>query len=146
MAREYSERITVTLSDLINIEDAEDAMFDYITGDLDDAELSKSLSAVSTCLSVFLQYTVAGAVSCCAGLVSGLLSASEKETVIRLMNAGYKDLREKKRFLRQNTQYDMIEIRTPFIEFSTDNGNIRYISGKSVYVRCHIKGKGWQTV
>lgn len=146
MAREYAEKITVSLSDLKKIERAEDAMFDYITGDLDNAELSKSLSAVSTCLSIFLLSTVAGAVSCCAGLVSGLLSDSEKDTVIRLMNAGYKDLREKRYFFEDNPQYDLIEIRTPFIEFSTDSGDIRYISGKSVYVRCHIKGKGWQEV
>ncbi|WP_315070478.1 hypothetical protein [uncultured Clostridium sp.] len=85
MAREYAENITINLDELKKIERAEDAMFDYITGDLDNGELSTSLSAVSTCLSVFLLSSVAGAVSsCCAWLLGGLLSASEKDTVIRI--------------------------------------------------------------
>jgi hypothetical protein len=146
MAREYAERITVSLADLRKIQRAEDAMFDYITGDLDNGELSRSLSGVSTVFSVFLLSTIAGAVSCCSGLISGLLSDSEKDIVTRLINAGHYDIRQKIYFLEDNPQYDLIEVNFPFIEFSTDSGDIRFISGKGVYTRCHIKNKGWTTV
>ncbi|KFX54737.1 hypothetical protein FDF26_17260 [Clostridium botulinum] len=147
MAREYAENIIVSLKSLKKIQRAEDSMFDYITGDLDDGQLGSDLSAVSTILSVFLLSTPAGAVSCCAGLLGGLLSSSDKKTVIKLIEDGHRDIREKIYFLEDNPRYDKIEVKFPFIEYSTPKGDIRFITGKGVYVRCHVKnGGGWDVV
>lgn len=147
MAREYADNVLANISQLRKIQKFEEAVFDYVTGDLDEDELSTSLAVVSTVLSVFLCSTVAGAVSMCANLFSIALSGSDKRTVQNMIQKGYMDIGRKISFLEDNPQYDRVDVKFPFIEYTVDGKQIRFVSGNGVIQRCHgTNSGGWTLV
>lgn len=143
---EYAKTIRISASNLKKMKKAQGAMFDYFTGDLDDAELSRALSAASTVLGImFYTSSVAGIVSLVGGIIGGLLDSSDKKILQNQLLTGYMDMDQKLDYLEENN-FDMAEITFPFVDYLVDGKKITFVIGRGIFGSFHPKnGGGWMT-
>ncbi|MGW8444406.1 hypothetical protein ACWGXJ_26225 [Paenibacillus sp. S33] len=96
-------------------------------------------------MQVFLSLIFAASTpaSLAAGVTSLLLGMvpSEKDALEHMVKDGYWALGYLEDFFSDSPDYDMIEVKVPFIEYET--ANVRFVTGNCVIKRVHKKGGPW---
>lgn len=149
-SREYAASVTVSLSQLQQMRDAQN--YSYVYGHWGDSSadtvaLSGALGGISATILglIFVTNTAAGVTVGVASLVASLFGGVGNDTGKVIQN-GVSAMTEMARTLQPLTRYDLFQIRFPFLEFSLQNGTIiRFVSGKGVIERAH-SGSGWEIV
>lgn len=140
--KEYAQKVTVTLSQLRQMQRAQRNAYDAGIVKPDTNYLSKLLGSVAGVLGLlFVTSTPAGVAAGVVGIVSSL-SYSEKEVLKDTVYSGYWNLGYMEDFMVDNPKYGMIEMELPFLEYNIDGKRVRFISGKGIIVRVKTSG-GW---
>lgn len=141
-SKEYTQKVTVTLSQLRQMERAQRNAYDAGIVKPDTNNLSKLLGSVAGVLGLlFVTSTPAGVAAGVVGLVTSL-SYSQKEVLKDTVYSGYWNLGYMEDFMVDHPKYSMIEMELPFLEYNVNGKRIRFISGKGIIVRVKTSG-GW---
>jgi hypothetical protein len=143
--REYSSRVTMSLSQVKTTARAQRVIYDSGIVTLDSNKLTSGLSAATNVISlVFAAKTPYSLAAAIASLVTSF-NSSAKATLERLVKDGYWELGYLQDFLEDRPQYDLIDVELPFIEYNVDGERVRFITGRGVVKRVHSKS-GWITL
>ncbi|MBN8203902.1 hypothetical protein [Bacillus sp. NTK034] len=142
---EYAAKITVSLSQIRNMQRAQQDIWTEGFKNNNYSKLQSLLGTTATVLGlVFVASTPAGIVAGVTGLVVGL-APSAKNTLKNLVYNGYWEMGYLERFMEDNPKYDLMEVELPFIEYTVDGKRIRFVTGRGVIKRVH-SGSGWITL
>ncbi|MBB6218872.1 hypothetical protein HNQ80_005047 [Anaerosolibacter carboniphilus] len=105
-----------------------------------ETKLVQGLTAFSTVLS--LMFMLPTPVTLAAGVISVVagMTPSEKSVITTVSLVGEDYLDEVYDFMYDNPQYDLVEVKLPFLEF-VDEG-FRIVQGNGLVTRIH-SGSGW---
>lgn len=141
-SREYSEDLTVTLSQLKKIQKAQRAMYKNGLVKLEGTTLESVLGSVATILGLaFVTSTPAGIVAGITSLVASL-GVSAKDALKDMVYTGYFSMEDLTDFFEENPEYDMIKVEFPFIEYYVGGKTIRFVSGEGLVKKAHNED-GW---
>jgi len=145
VSREYIETLTVSLDQIKKMQRAQYAIYKQGLIDRDNNALSEELGACSTVLGfAFGAPTIVAIIGALSGLISSL--GSGIVSLETLIENGFMDLAGVQYFMEDNPNYDLIQIKMSFIEYTDQN--IRFVEHTGTddgLVAVHIKnGGGWQ--
>lgn len=141
---EYQSLLTLNKSQLVQAASGQSSIINYGIKLQDNTSLAANLGLVATILAML--FLKSKAVGLSTGITSLFVSIlpDEKAATERLAISGLNGLNEIAAFMDRNTNYDLVEIRAPFLEYqyldSTENWRI--VSGKPVINRLRVAGTG----
>ncbi|MCG7379341.1 hypothetical protein MH215_20275 [Paenibacillus sp. ACRSA] len=138
--KEYAANVTVNKKEVLDMMKAQRAMYDKGIIKQDRAGLVADLAGVVGVLSIFLQSTPGGI----AGAVTQALLASvpsEKAALDAMVKEGHFQMGYLADWFDANPNFDIIEVKLPFIEYETQR--IRFVTGRGAIQRVHKKGGPW---
>lgn len=137
MRKEYSRTLELSFEDIQKLEYAQDDIYDFINGVINEKTLEKKLEPISSLVGLaFIKSTVVGLVLGIVGLVLGMIP-DEKEDLNRLIFNGSRGLRDVKRTMGEA---ELVRVKLPFVEFV--NEGFRMIQGKGA-IEGYYKDGQW---
>jgi hypothetical protein len=146
-SREGTVTVTISKDNLYKLERAQrESMVKGIYNE-NSGSLQTALGGFLTALG-FICSKAPTAVGVAIGVVSVAndLVPNEKDILNNLSNSGLNWIREQYDFMYDNPEYDLIEIKYPYLEYldiGTTGKNIRFVTGKGILTKVHVKGGGW---
>ncbi|MFT5876008.1 MAG: hypothetical protein ACI8WT_005009 [Clostridium sp.] len=146
MAIEYIQTLTLSLTDAIKMQDAQHEIYDTGIVDSNPSLLKATLTAYSTILG--FAFTAPTPVAVSAAVAAVLVSlGSDTGLLETIVKGGYFDLGDITKWMRENTQYDLIKVKVSFLDYTAQN--IRFVEHTGIndgLVALHVKnGGGWIT-
>lgn len=145
-SREYATTLTLTLDQLRKMRNAEQTVWDngFVPSSPNYEGIIGGLGGVATVLGLaFAASTPAGVAAGVISVLTSLAQTGGKEALRDMYQTGFVGLNHPISFLENNSNYDMVEITLPFIEFNQSGNIIRFVSGNGVVKRVHAVGSGW---
>ncbi|RKD31183.1 hypothetical protein [Thermohalobacter berrensis] len=138
--KEYIDTLTLTKDDLYKARRAQAEIRQNGFKQPDESKLVEGLTTFTTVLS--LMFKLPTPVTLAAGVISavGSMIPSDIDTFISVSLNGEDFLDEVYNFLYDNLDYDLVEVKLPFLEF-VDEG-FRIVQGRGVVTKVHA-GNGW---
>lgn len=139
--KEYASNLTLTKKDVENLMEQQQIIYEVGIKKGDTAQLIADLANAAGLLStIFLAATPGGLAG---ALAQALLAStpSEKQALDAMVKNGYYEMGGLLRWFNQNPNFDIIEVKLPFIEY--ERQNIRFVTGRGAIQRVHKKGGPW---
>ncbi|SHK61471.1 hypothetical protein [Paramaledivibacter caminithermalis] len=138
--KEYIDTLTLTKDELYKARRAQAEIRQDGFSQPDESKLVEGLTAFATVLS--LMFKLPTPVTLAAGVISavGGMLPSEIDTLTTVSIMGEDFLDEVYDFLYDNPEYDLVEVKLPFLEF-IDEG-FRIVQGEGIVTKVHA-GSGW---
>jgi hypothetical protein len=141
---EYTQVVVLSKAQVTEAITAQNAIIQHGIKVPSQSNLVASMAAVTSVLSLLLFKKTVPSLSLGVASLFASMIPNEKTTVEAMANSGLQFLATVNTAINSSAQYDQIEVRFPFLEYTYTNSadNWRFVSGKGTITRLHTPS-GW---
>ncbi|WP_342553769.1 hypothetical protein [Paenibacillus sp. FSL R7-0652] len=139
--KEYAATVTLNKKDVLDMMKAQRVIYNSGISKPDKAQLIADLANVTGILATIFLVSTPGGLA--GALAQALLAStpSEKQTLDLMVKEGHFKMGDLADWFDDNSGFDIIEVKLPFIEYETQR--IRFVTGRGAIQRVHKKGGPW---
>jgi len=142
--KEYQSLLVMKKSQLVQAASGQSSIIEHGIKVPDSSMLVAVFGSISSILGFFFLNSKSRSLGLAIATVYAAMLPDTKNTVQRLAVNGLNGLNEIAGFMDRNTNYDLVEINTPFLEYeySDSTENWRIVQGKPAITRLRVASTG----